>query len=275
MVKIGIFDSGIGGITVLTELCKRLKGVSYFYLGDTAHLPYGAKSPSQVQKLSVECAQVLKKKKVDALIVACNTASSLALEAVRAMMHPIPVFGVVHPGVQAALSALEGMKSGDFEIPLLVLATRATTRSQAYALAFEKEIRFCPQLKLGRFPVLEQPCSVLVPLIEEGWIDHPVLHQTVAEYVRPHLMRYSTGVALLACTHYPWIHSAFEKALPGWRIVNSAQAVAQSLVQSDLFGGSIVSENDQNQIEWSFTDPDVVPEFAKQIIYNQPFSLCL
>src|SRR4051812_39389593 len=100
-MKIGVFDSGIGGITVLRELTQRLKNVSYVYLGDTAHLPYGTKSPAQIEKLSAECARILKSKDVDALVVACNTASSLALPVIEAVMAPVPVFGVVGPGVDA------------------------------------------------------------------------------------------------------------------------------------------------------------------------------
>ncbi len=267
MLKIGVFDSGIGGITVLTELKRRLGSASYVYLGDTAHLPYGAKSPAQVQLLSVECAKTLKKKKVDALVVACNTASSLAIEAIREVMDPIPVFGVVEPGIEAALSALDAFRKNRDSVPLLVLATRATIRSHAYGNAFRKIIADHPDLDATRFPVIEQACPVLVPLIEEGWIDHSVLRQAIDEYVKPYRSQYSPGVALLACTHYPWIHRAFEEALPGWIVVNSAQAVAQSLAQSRLFTDPKISPT-SGKIEWLFTDPDVVPDFAKQLIQS-------
>jgi len=257
--KIGVFDSGIGGITVLSELRRSLSSVDYVYLGDTAHVPYGTKSAAQIEKLSSECARTLKSKNIDALIVACNTASSLALEVIRKVMDPIPVFGVVEPGVAAALAAWGESHSEKSQTPILVLATRATVQSHAYGNALRGA--------LNTLTVIEQPCPLLVPMIEEGWIDHPVLHQTLVEYVRPHLKNHASGVALLGCTHYPWIHRAFEKALPGWKVVNSARAVVQSLESSQLLRENFSSESGlAGRVEWIFTDPDAVPAFAKKLL---------
>src|SRR5687767_9478360 len=129
-MRIGVFDSGIGGLTVLRELRRRIGAADYIYLGDTAHLPYGTKSPAHARSLSIMCAQIRKSKRVDALVVACNTASSLALDVVRAEMHPIPVLGVVEPGAHSALAAWNVFESE--EVPILVLATNATVKSQAY-----------------------------------------------------------------------------------------------------------------------------------------------
>jgi glutamate racemase len=261
-MKIGVFDSGVGGITVLSELKKKLPpSVRFVYLGDTAHVPYGPKSSAQIQKLSVDAVEILKSKGIDVLVVACNTAASHAMPAIRAVMAPIPVFGVVEPGIQAALSALKELKKGS---PLLVLATRATVRSQAYSKALKK-VRL---RKSAPISIFEQACPLLVPIIEEGWLDHPVLHQTIAQYVKPFLKK-KPGVALLGCTHYPWIHSAFERALPGWTVVNSAWAVAQYLERSSWFkkkGKKVTSKG--KAIEWIFTDPEVVPEFARKWIKN-------
>ncbi len=262
VIKIGVFDSGIGGITVLTELQQRLGPVDYVYLGDTAHVPYGTKSPAQIEKLSMECALILRKKNIDALVVACNTASSLALEAIKTVMAPLPVFGVVMPGVDAAIAAHEKISSEKpsekILSPILVLATRATVQSHAYKNALAHSV-VCP--------VLEQACPLLVPMIEEGWIDHPILLQTIAEYVQPHLSNYPTGVALLGCTHYPWIHDAFEKALPGWKVVNSSYSIVQSLEKSQLLAQNKVStQKISGKTEWIFTDPEAVPEFAKRLM---------
>ncbi len=190
-MKIGVFDSGIGGITVLTELRKRFPTFKYVYLGDTAHVPYGTKSAAQIRRFSVNCARTLFEKEVDALVVACNTASAHALDAIKRVMGAIPVLGVVEPGVTAALDHV-GKKDDDS--PVLVLATRATVRSGAYGRLLRKALK-------GRRPVLEQECPLLVPMIEEGWIQHPILQDTIAEYVAPHVAAQKPGVALLGCTH--------------------------------------------------------------------------
>ena len=274
MIKIGVFDSGIGGITVLAELIRQFGQAEYVYLGDTAHVPYGPKSPEQIQKLSTDCAKVLKKQGIQALVVACNTASSWALDAIKAVMDPIPVYGVVSPGVEAALEALAQFKAQENQglrgheasqpYPILVLATRATVRSQAYGSVLRKILdSFHDPLHPHLFPVHEQACPLLAPMIEEGWVDHPILHATIQEYVRDYVRSYPRGVALLGCTHYPWIHSAFEKALPGWAVVNSAQAVAQSLKVNPLFQG-LTPTSEPPKVEWIFTDHQLVPAFVRE-----------
>lgn len=263
-MRIGVFDSGIGGITVLQELKKNLGAAEYIYLGDTANLPYGTKSASQVTKLSIQCTETLLKKKIDALVVACNTASSLALEAIQKTAGSIPVFGVVQPGVEAALKALSTIKNeNELGAPVLVLATRATVQSHAYGNILRDILM--PQLVPGLLPlpIFEQACPLLVPMIEEGWLNHPILIQTVAEYVKPFAQDKNPGVALLGCTHYPWIHSVFEKALPHWIVVNSAYAVVESLQKSNLFPPH---SGKSSTVEWIFTDPEAVPQFAQQFI---------
>jgi glutamate racemase len=265
-VKIGVFDSGIGGITVLTELKKRFGFVDFVYLGDTAHVPYGTKSPSQIERLSLDCAKVLKSKGIDAFVVACNTASSWALTAIEELMAPLPVFGVVVPGVEAVLSTLGSWVQRNHNSAVLVLATKATVQSHAYGRLLRKRLDQAPEFqKNNQIPVLEQACPLLVPMIEEGWIDHPILHQTILEYVSPYVGSYEPGVALLGCTHYPWIHSAFEKAMPGWKVVNSAWAVAESLQRSELFQNhEKLRLGPSGTLEWIFTDPEAVSAFAKQ-----------
>jgi glutamate racemase len=246
-MKIGVFDSGVGGITVLSELRRRFPGLEYVYLGDTAHVPYGPKSPAQIERLSRDCARVLRGKGVEALVVACNTASSLALPAIREEMGAVPVFGVVQPGAQAALDA---WSDGS---PVLVLATRATVNSQAYGQSIRGGN--------ASVTVIEQACPLLVPMIEEGWIDHPILHQTIREYVESHARAHSAGVALLGCTHYPWIQDAIQKALPGWKVINSAQAIAELLGKQGVVDRA---DRGRGKVEWIFTDPAAVPAFAKK-----------
>ena len=222
-MRIGVFDSGIGGITVLSALREALPEAEYIYLGDTANLPYGTKSPAQVVKLSLACVHFLRERKVDAVVVACNTASSLALGEMKEALYPIPVYGVVEPGVRAVLGELKTAATDSELLPIVILATRATVKSQAYGSAL-REV-----LDAQTRPVFEQACPLLVPMIEEGWIDHPVLHQTIGHYVQPYGSKYPIGIALLGCTHYPWIQKAVEAALPGWKVVNSARAVSEAL----------------------------------------------
>ena len=264
-LKIGVFDSGVGGITVLSELKKNLNFSDFVYLGDTAHVPYGTKSPVQIEKLSLDCAKTMKNKKVDALVVACNTASSLALPAIQNEMGSIPVLGVVEPGATAALTALFEQADEKSRGPVLVLATRATVNSHAYLNRLK---HLAPQVS-----VIEQSCPLLVPMIEEGWVDHPILYLTLNEYVQGHLVHALPGVALLGCTHYPWIQAAVVQAMPGWKVVNSARAVTDSLLQNPIIQNGLDSTLSQKssghasgKIEWIFTDPDAVPAFARQFI---------
>lgn len=259
--KLGVFDSGVGGITVLQALRKKFPSLDLVYLGDTANVPYGTKSPSQIEQLSLACARRLREEQVDALVVACNTASSWALNAIREEMGPtIDVFGMVEPGVAAVLERSEAPSTS-----ILVLATRATVRSQAYKRAFQASFLERDGIASAISPrVFEQACPLLVPMIEEGWLDHPILHQTIEEYVK----RYHAeppGVALLGCTHYPWVKDQIAQHLPGWVVVDSAESVAtylekwisasQALLLNDPHSGSV---------KWIFTDPEAVPEFARR-----------
>ncbi|MEN9722916.1 MAG: glutamate racemase [Pseudomonadota bacterium] len=248
---IGVFDSGVGGMTVLSELRKRFPGVRFLYLGDTANLPYGTKSPAQIRRLATDCAAQLRDRGVSVLVVACNTASSLALNEIRAVCgSSIPVLGVVEPGVSSAIAAhqrLAGKLSGQID-PVLVLATRATIKSGVYGEFLRK----------SGLMVFEQACPLLVPLIEEGWTEHPVMEQVVEEYVGDYRRRFARGVALLGCTHYPWIQRAFERALPGWVVVNSAQAIADQLEPMV----AMPEARQPTSVEWIFTDPEAIPAFV-------------
>lgn len=278
-MRIGVFDSGIGGITVLTSLRKRFPRARYVYLGDTANLPYGSKSQTQVIRLSLGCAEKLKKRGVDAVVVACNTASSLALTEIRKFLDPIPVYGVVEPGVQSVLSALRALQAGSagsgqkphppIPVPILILATRATVNSRAYGTALRSI------LDPASHPVFEQACPLLVPMIEEGWTEHSILRQAIAEYVGDYRRAHSSGIALLGCTHYPWAQESIEAELPGWSVVNSAEAIGKAL-ESQLNPNS-ESDPETGQtgeaacaeavkVEWIFTDPQALPEFARKLV---------
>lgn len=246
-MKIGVFDSGIGGTTVLQELQGRFPNQDFLYFGDTANVPYGTKSPAQIRSLAKAAASFLKAEGVDLLVVACNTASCVAMDDIRNVMGETPVFGVVEAGVATVVQAIQGSPG----FPVLILGTRATVRSHTYL----HSIRSVASIHAE---VYEQECPLLVPMIEEGWVDHPILHQTVAEYVKPYLS-VSPGIALLACTHYPWIQAAFKKALPGWKVVDSAWAIGEALTQEVIRAQAF---NSKGKLSWHFTDPDSVPSFV-------------
>jgi glutamate racemase len=259
MMKIGVFDSGIGGLTVLRQLGERFPGNSFSYFGDTANVPYGTKSVKQIQGLCRSAATKILPEKVDLLVVACNTASSLALPEMNEIMKPIPVVGVVEAGV---LAILEAVKSAEEDAPILILGTKATVKSHIYFRELEKSLS-------GR-TFFEQACPLIVPMIEEGWTDHPILLATLREYTRPYL-DLKPGIALLGCTHYPFIKEAFQSVLPKWNVIDSATAIADTL--SKTFPGLSVSNNSgrisETQVNLFFSDPDAVNSEVIKMIANQ------
>jgi len=213
-MKIGVFDSGFGGLTVLRALLDRLPAADYVYLGDTARLPYGAKSQATVARYAVSSAGFLVDQGAEYLVIACNTASALALDAIRDAV-PVPVLGVIETGANAAKASTQ---SGD----VLVIATAATVESHAYAAACrERELR-----------AYEKACPLLVPLIEEGWIDHRVTEEVLQIYL-DELLAESANVGLnpdtlvLGCTHYPLLRAHIERRLdPAIRVIDSADSTA-------------------------------------------------
>ena len=222
---IGVFDSGFGGLTVLRALIERMPQARYAFLGDTARLPYGSKSRRTIARFAAESAQFLVREQgAEFLVIACNTASALALDAIQDAVS-VPVLGVIEPGAAAAHAA---SRTGD----VLVIATDATVHSHAYTAA-------CRSLGLRAF---EKACPLLVPLVEEGWIDPSTATGNVtAEVIRIYLAELTAEAAaedlnpdvlLLGCTHYPLLRPLLEAAVPaGVRVIDSAQAAAQAAVQ--------------------------------------------
>ncbi len=217
---IGVFDSGFGGLTVLRALAARLPQAQFAFLGDTARLPYGSKSRRTIARYAAESAQFLVREQgAEFLVIACNTASALALDAIQDAV-PVPVLGVIEPGAEAARAA---SRTGD----VLVIATDATVQSHAYAAA-------CQARGLHG---IEKACPLLVPLVEEGWTNHPV----TAEVIRIYLEELNAEAAakglnadtlVLGCTHYPLLRPLIEKAVPaGMRVIDSAEAAAEAAVR--------------------------------------------
>src|SRR5438477_1405364 len=214
---IGVFDSGIGGLTVVAALRALLPNESIFYLGDTARVPYGGKSAAAVQRYSLEIAAMLLEEKAKTVVVACNTASALALPRLEETL-PVPVTGVILPGARAAIAKTRSGHIG-------VIGTRATIASGAY----ERALRWLePDVR-----VTARACPLLVPLIEEGWLESPITDEIILQYLAP-LMNDGVDTLVLGCTHYPLLRNAIAR-LVGEKIalVDSAQNCA--LAVRDLF----------------------------------------
>src|SRR5262245_7321568 len=208
-LPIGIFDSGLGGLTVVRQIHKVLPQEDLIYLGDTARVPYGTKSPSTVTRFACEDTQFLMQRNVKAVVVACNTCSAWALPMLE-QKFPVPTFGVIVPGVRAALERTRNQRIG-------VIGTTATIRSRAYSNGI---------LAVGGAKVFTQACPLLVPLVEEGWLNHSVTLAVLREYLRPMLAN-RIDTLVLGCTHYPLLKKAIQK-VAGKKIalVDSAESCA-------------------------------------------------
>ncbi len=220
-LTIGVFDSGFGGLTVLRELLPLVAGAHYIYLGDTARLPYGSKSQTTIARYAVESARFLESHGAEHLVIACNTASALALREIRASV-AIPVTGVIDPAVEAA--QLRHPHSD-----VLVLATSATVQSHAYQI----------QCSAHGLRASEKACPLLVPLVEEGWCDHPITLEVLRIYLREALTNCTPEAVLLGCTHYPLIAPAIAATLRELgsqaEVIDSARATARGIEQSIRF----------------------------------------
>ena len=207
---LGMFDSGIGGLTVLDAISRRLPRESVVYFGDTARLPYGTKSKETVTRFSREIVRFLMTKNPKLIVVACNTASAYSLPVIRSMVD-IPVVGVVEPGAKAALHVTRNNKIG-------VIGTRATIQSGAYLEAIQSRK---PDAK-----VFSKACPLFVPLIEEGWVDHPVTLEVARHYLE-HLAACEVDALILGCTQYPLLKGVLEKVVePDVVLVDSAEETA-------------------------------------------------
>jgi glutamate racemase len=211
---IGVFDSGLGGLTAVRDLFRVLPGESVLYFGDTARVPYGSKSRDTVTRFSLEIARFLVRQDVKCLLVACNTASSYALETLTRHLD-IPVVGVIEPPVRTAFGA-----GGAGSRRIGVIGTQATVASDAYAHVIE---RLAPGTH-----VVSRACPLFVPLIEEGWMDHPVMREVAEEYLED-LRGERLDSLILGCTHYPLIAPLVGELMgPEVRLVDSGAEAAQA-----------------------------------------------
>src|SRR5437588_4809876 len=211
---IGVFDSGFGGLTVLNELVGRIPGADYLYFGDTARLPYGSKSVETVARYAVGAAHFLEEHGAELLVIACNTATALALDQIGAAAQ-VPVIGVVEPGATRAAASTRARKA-------IVLATEATVSSHAYARALQSR----------GVAAKEKACPLLVPLVEEGWVEHAVTEQVARIYLAEAFTDgfHNADTMVLACTHYPLLKPLLERVTPGHvSIVDSAESTARTV----------------------------------------------
>ena len=216
---IGIFDSGMGGLTVMRALRDRLPNENFIYLGDTARLPYGTKSGDTVTRYAVQAARALIARDIKMLVVACNTAASVALPVLQATLAPLPVIGVIGPGAAAAVAAAK-------EGPIAVIATEGTVKGGAYVQAI--------QALAPRMPVVQQAAPLLVPLAEEGLVTGEIARLAVERYLKPLLATLPRPRALvLGCTHFPALKDMIASvAGPNVTLVDSAQTTALSVEQT-------------------------------------------
>ncbi len=213
MKQIGVFDSGVGGLTVVRALKRRVPHESILFLGDTARLPYGTKSGATVTRYTQRNVDFLAQQGVKAIVIACNTASALALDRISP---PVPLWGVVEPGAERA-ATLAKRSVG-------VLGTESTVLSQAYQRAI---LRRRPELE-----VVAQACPLFVPLVEEGWLDDPVTRQVAQRYVRP-LVEHGVDTVVLGCTHYPLLKPVLRELFgDDVELVDSAEVAAEAVADS-------------------------------------------
>ena len=211
---IGVFDSGFGGLTVLKALLELVPRADYAYFGDTARLPYGSKSVETVARYAVEAAHYLESHGAQMLVIACNTATALALDRISSAAH-VPVVGVIEPGAEAAAAATKNQK-------IVVIGTEATISSHAYRKALEAR----------GLSAREKACPLLVPLVEEGWIEHAVTEQVARIYLEEAFANgfRDADTLVLGCTHYPLLKPLLHRVSPKHvTIVDSAESTARAV----------------------------------------------
>jgi glutamate racemase len=249
---IGVFDSGVGGLTVLDALRSRLPGEQFMYLGDTARLPYGSKSPETVRRYARQAAGRLVERGVKLLVIACNTASAVAVDDLAEAFAPLPVLGVIEPGAEAACAA---SVTGH----VLVTATEGTVKGGAYQRAL-----------LGRRPDLKVDavaCPLFVALAEEGWTEGPIAEAVARRYLEIELagpQRTRVDTVVLGCTHFPVLRKVIERVCgPGVNLVDSAQTTAEAVAAALHARGLLAGARRPNSTVVRYLATDAPERFAR------------
>jgi glutamate racemase len=248
---IGVFDSGFGGLTVLKALLELIPDADYLYFGDTARLPYGSKSVETVARYAVEAAHYLEAHGAELLVIACNTATALALDRIKAAAH-VPVVGVVEPGAEAAASVSKNKR-------VVVIGTEATVSSHAYRKALEAR----------GLNAQEKACPLLVPLVEEGWVEHAVTEQVAGIYLNQAFAHgfHDADALVLGCTHYPLLKPLLRRVAPAHvSIVDSAESTAHAVAAhlQTLFPASPATDEERRaRPRLKFFATDSVEKFRR------------
>lgn len=245
---IGVFDSGVGGLTVLQAIREALPAENLVYLGDTARLPYGTKSPASIERYATQAAAKLLEHNIKMLVVACNTASAVALNALQVQMAPLPVIGVVEPGAMAAVAARPGGAH-------LVLATEATVRLGAYKAAI--------LTRDAKAEVRERPCEMLVALAEEGWTDGSIADAIVRRYLQgADDGGFTADSIILGCTHFPLLRDTISAAVgDAVEVVDSAGTTAAVVRRVLKDSGGLAAGDTPGTVQLLATDG--VTRFAR------------
>jgi glutamate racemase len=253
LLPIGVFDSGLGGLTVLKALRLRFPHEHFIYLGDTARIPYGSKSPRTIQRYLELNLKFLEDCGVKAAVIACNSAST---QASQLTPRDLPIYNVIDPSAKKAAQSTQNGKVG-------VIATRATVQSGAYVRAVQAQN---PDIN-----VTQQACPLLVPLVEEGWDDDPITNLVVYRYLSP-LMSAQVDTLILGCTHFPILKSAITKVTgPRVELIESSQAIAD-LIEQDFQSGRLTPNHSGAASELRVFTTDVSDHFqalAQKIISPQ------
>lgn len=260
---IGVFDSGLGGLTVVKELMEHLPGENIVYFGDTARVPYGTRSNETVIRYSQQCIRFLLSQDVKMIVIACNTASSISLDIVSKVFD-LPILGVIEPGAEVAVASTKNKRIG-------VIGTQATVRSKAY----EKAIRHLdPTLS-----IFSIPCSLFVPIVEEGWSDSKIALLTAERYL-DNMKNEVVDTLLLGCTHYPLLQDTIGKVMgPSVRLVNPAEGTALEVGRILRTRG--IYNNDKKEAKYNFFVSDLGDKFkdiggsflGKEIKYVQKIDI--
>lgn len=240
---IGVFDSGVGGLTVVRALMERLPFENLIYFGDTARVPYGVKSAETINLYAAQITEFLLQREVKLLIIACNTMAAVAHEAVVSRS-PVPVLDVIDAGARMTIRTTRTKHVG-------VIGTPATVNSNTYARAIH---RLDPEVR-----IFSQACALFVPLVEEGWFDHPVTRLTAQEYLKP-ILAEGIDTLVLGCTHYPLLKALLREVTgPAILLVDSAEAMAD--ITADLLTARELANPDREPPDYRFYVTDVPLHF--------------
>ena len=269
---IGVFDSGLGGLTVLQAIQERLPAENTVYFGDTGRTPYGTKSPETIIKYSQQICRFLLEKQVKMIVIACNTASATAFDAVRQLV-PVPVIEVITPGAEAAAQTTQNDRIG-------IIGTRGTVNSGVYVRATRKAIgarmalsACClsnPRLAADQVQILQQACPLFVGLAEEGWWNTPITRAVAAEYLKP-LQDAQIDTLILGCTHYPLLAPAIHEVMgPGVQLINAGSKVAAEVEKVLLQKHLLNTGTDQASHQYYTSDDAALFQQLGSAFLNRP-----